>query len=191
MRVIAGKFGKHRLKAVPGDNTRPTTDKIKESLFNIIGPYFDEDTRVLDFYAGSGALGIEAISRGAAVVYGFEKNRQAQATIKENVAAVRIEDQYVLKSGDNRNAIQQLRQADKDLQFDLVFLDPPYKGQQLEDVINGFLADHLLAPDARLICELDKRDKLPEAFGPLKQIKDVTYGITRIQIGRASCRERV
>ena len=182
MRVIAGKFGKHRLKAVPGDNTRPTTDKIQESLLNILGPYFDEDTRVLDFYAGSGALGIEAISRGAAVVYGFEKNRQAQATIKENVAAVRIEDQYVLKSGDNRKAIQQLRQADKDLQFDLVFLDPPYKGQQLEDVINGFLADHWLAPDARLICELDKRDKLPEAFGPLKQIKDVTYGITRILV---------
>lgn len=184
MRVIAGKFGKHRLKAVPGNNTRPTTDKIKESLFNIIGPYFDEDTRVLDFYAGSGALGIEAISRGAAVVYGFEKNRQAQTTIKENIASVRIEDQYVLKGGDNRKTLQQLRHEDKDLQFDLVFLDPPYKGQQLEDVINRFLADNWLSPNARVICELDKQNTLPESFGSLKKIKDVTYGITRILVYR-------
>ncbi|RPA61310.1 16S rRNA (guanine(966)-N(2))-methyltransferase RsmD [Aerococcus agrisoli] len=184
MRVIAGKYGKHRLKAVPGNNTRPTTDKIKESLFNIIGPYFDEDTRVLDFYAGSGALGIEAISRGAAEVYGFEKNRQAIATIKENVAAVGIEDQYTLKAGDNRKAIGQLRLEKPDLQFDLVFLDPPYKGQQLVDVIESFLADNWIAADGRLVCELSKEDVLPEAFGPLQVVKDVTYGITRLVIYR-------
>ncbi|OYQ66604.1 16S rRNA (guanine(966)-N(2))-methyltransferase RsmD [Aerococcus sp. 1KP-2016] len=184
MRVIAGKYGKHRLKAVPGNNTRPTTDKIKESLFNIIGPYFDEDTRVLDFYAGSGALGIEAISRGAAQVYGFEKNRQAITTIKENVAAVGIEDQYILKSGDNRKAIQQLRREQPDLQFDLVFLDPPYKGQQLVDVIEAFLADHWIAAHGRLVCELSKEDVLPEVFGQLQVIKDVTYGITRLVIYR-------
>lgn len=153
-------------------------------MFNIIGPYFSEDTRVLDFYAGSGALGIEAISRGAEHVYAFEKNRQALATIKENVSAVRIEDQYTLKAGDNRKGLHQLRQENPDLQFDLVFLDPPYKGQQLVDVIESFLADKWLATNARLVCELDKKDVLPEAFGDLKVIKDVTYGITRIVIYR-------
>lgn len=184
MRVIAGKFGKHRLKAVPGNNTRPTTDKIKESLFNIIGPYFDEDTRVLDFYAGSGALGIEAISRGAAVVYGFEKNRQAIATIKDNVAAVGIENQYVLKAGDNRKGIKQIKAEQADLQFDLVFLDPPYKGQQLIDVIESFVTDDLLAPNSRVVCELDKKDELPETIKSLQMIKDITYGITRIVVYR-------
>ena len=82
MRIIAGKFGGRRLKAVPGMKTRPTTDKVKESMFNIIGPYFDGGN-VLDLFAGSGGLSIEAVSRGADQAYLIDRQYQAIKTIKE------------------------------------------------------------------------------------------------------------
>lgn len=179
MRIISGKYGGHRLKAVPGKNTRPTTDKIKESMFNIIGPYFDGG-QVLDMYAGSGALGIEALSRGADHVYACEKNRVAREVIAENVAAIRAEAEVTILGGDNRQALNTLRQKETDLHFDYVFIDPPYQGQKIVETIQFLLDNDWLAPRAEIICELGDTDQLPEAIGPLVAYKNVTYGITRL-----------
>ena len=127
MRIIAGKFGGRRLKAVPGMKTRPTTDKVKESMFNIIGPYFDGGN-VLDLFAGSGGLSIEAVSRGADQAYLIDRQYQAIKTIKENVAVTKAEDQFQIFKTDARKALTKL--AEKQIKFDLVFLDPPYKQQK-------------------------------------------------------------
>lgn len=182
MRVIAGEHGGRRLKAVPGKETRPTTDKIKESLFNIIGPYFDESTRVLDFYAGSGALGIEALSRGAGTLYACERHRPAIQTIQENIETIGLADQMTILTGSNQKALKKLRQEDDTLQFDLVFLDPPYKDQQIKTVIEQFIVDHWLSPTCMVVCELEKKDSLPDTIQDLVKVKEVTYGITKLVI---------
>lgn len=179
MRVITGKYRGHRLKAVPGTNTRPTTDKIKESMFNIIGPYFSE-TKVLDMYAGSGALGLEALSRGADHVFACENNQQARDVIAENFKAVHAEKDVTILGGDNEKAILALHARDADLKFDFVFLDPPYKGQKIIETINFLTDNNLLAPQAEIICELGKKDDLPEWIGALQIYKNVAYGSTRL-----------
>lgn len=179
MRVITGKYRGHRLKAVPGKNTRPTTDKIKESMFNIVGPFFDGG-QVLDMYAGSGALGLEALSRGADHVYACEKNRIAREVIAENTASMRAEDQVTILGGDNRQALNVLREKAPDLAFDYVFIDPPYEGQKIIETIQFLLADSWLADRAEIICELGAGDDLPAEIGPLTTYKNVTYGTTRL-----------
>lgn len=182
MRVIAGEHGKRKLKAVPGKNTRPTTDKIKESVFNMIGPYFDEETTILDFYAGSGALGIEALSRGAHYAYFCERNRQALTTIRENITTLGLENRAEVLGGNNLRALAQLREQHPTLNFDLVFLDPPYKKQQLVKTLTMLVNDNWLKKTSRVICEMEKTDELPDEVAGLGKIKDVTYGITRIVI---------
>ena len=104
MRVISGEYGSRRLKAVPGNSTRPTTDKIKEGMFNLLGGYFDGG-RVLDLYGGSGALAIEAVSRGMDEAVITEKYRPAIQTIRENVAITKEEEKFTILAGDNRTAL--------------------------------------------------------------------------------------
>ncbi|MCY3024890.1 MULTISPECIES: 16S rRNA (guanine(966)-N(2))-methyltransferase RsmD [Aerococcus] len=179
MRIIAGEFGGIPLQAVPGSNTRPTTDKIKESMFNIIGQYLDGGI-VLDFYAGSGALGLEALSRGADEVYAFERFRKAQETIAKNVAKAHIEERYHLLKGDNQKQLKSLRKKAPNLQFDWVFLDPPYKGQHLEDLLIQFQEEGWLSDQVTVVCELDSQDNLPDTVGNLHAFKNATYGHTRV-----------
>ncbi|MDO4680623.1 MAG: 16S rRNA (guanine(966)-N(2))-methyltransferase RsmD [Aerococcus sp.] len=179
MRVIAGEYGGIPLKAVPGKGTRPTTDKIKESMFNLIGQFLNGGN-VLDFYAGSGALGIEALSRGADTVYAFERSRSAIETIEQNVQKVHATERYYLFPGNNQKRLQTLRDQDATLAFQWVFLDPPYKAQKLVSLLTQFQLDHWLAPGAVVVCELGKEDTLPETIDDLTKFKDVTYGITRV-----------
>ena len=94
MRIISGEFGGRRLKAVPGQNTRPTTDKTKESLFNILGGYFDGGV-MLDMYSGSGAVAIEAVSRGMDRAFLFENNRLAQKTIEQNIEIQNLPSNFI------------------------------------------------------------------------------------------------
>ena len=154
MRIIAGKFGGRRLKAVPGMKTRPTTDKVKESMFNIIGPYFDGGN-VLDLFAGSGGLSIEAVSRGAGQAYLIDRQYQAIKTIKENVAVTKAEDQFQIFKTDARKALTKL--AEKQIKFDLVFLDPPYKQQKIVDDLLKMKTLGLLNPNATIMCETDSK----------------------------------
>lgn len=179
MRIIAGKFGGRRLKAVPGMKTRPTTDKVKESMFNIIGPYFDGGN-VLDLFAGSGGLSIEAVSRGADAAYMVDRQYQAIKTIKGNVEVTKASEQFHVYKTDARKALQKF--AENKVKFDLVFLDPPYKQQKIVDDLLKMKTLGLLNFGATIMCETDQDAALPEQIDGFKFYKTVTYGITVLTI---------
>lgn len=179
MRIIAGQYGGRRLKAVPGMKTRPTTDKIKESMFNIIGPYFKGGT-ALDLFAGSGGLSIEAVSRGVSEAYLVDRQYQAIKTIKENVVVTKEEKRFHIIKADAKKALFNF--AANHLQFNYVFLDPPYKLQQIVTNLKQMQQNNLLAPQALIVCETDQMANLPHELVNFKFIKSVTYGITVLTI---------
>lgn len=179
MRVISGEYGGRRLKALDGDNTRPTTDKVKESIFNMIGPYFDGGV-VLDLYAGSGGLAIEAVSRGMDLGICIEKNYAAIKIIQENIAITKEQEKFIIKKMDANKAIDVLKEEQRT--FDLVLLDPPYAKQEIEKQIERMIAYQLLSEQAVIVCETDKSVSLPDTIGPLAKSREVIYGITQITI---------
>ncbi|MTD38736.1 16S rRNA (guanine(966)-N(2))-methyltransferase RsmD [Erwinia sp. CPCC 100877] len=179
MRVISGEYRGRRLKALDGDHTRPTTDKVKESIFNIIGPYF-EGGQVLDLYAGSAGLAIEAVSRGMDSAICIEKNFAAIKVIKENIAVTKEPDKFTIKKMDADKAIEFLHEAKE--KFDLVLLDPPYAKQKIQEQLEQMQACQLLNEDVTIVCETDKSVQLPETIGSLQKRRETTYGITQITI---------
>ena len=179
MRVISGRFRGRKLKAVPGKNTRPTTDKVKESIFNMIGPYFNGG-QCLDLYSGSGSLGIEAVSRGVEHAVLVDKSNIAIQTISENVELTKEKNKFtILRSNANR-AVQQLA-ASKE-KFDLIFLDPPYAKQMIAQEIEKLVEYDILKPSALIICEVDKDVEIVSEYTFASEIKSATYGITKIVI---------
>lgn len=151
MRVIAGKARRLPLKTVPGVETRPTTDRIKETLFNILQPGL-ADCRFLDLFSGSGAIGIEALSRGAAEAVFVEKSPKASACIKENLTFTKLSEDSKLLTMD---VLQALRSLEKKGVFDFVFMDPPY-GQELERQVLEYLAESsIIDQDTMIIVESD------------------------------------
>lgn len=181
MRVISGDFRGRRLKSLAGDNTRPTTDKVKESIFNMIGPYFDGGT-CLDLFAGSGGLAIEAVSRGMDLGICVDKNFQAIKIIKENIALTKAEDRFQVKKTTAEQAIKELAAAGT--QVELVFLDPPYAQQKIVSQLEEMLELDLIKDSGRVVCETDKEVVLPETIGTLQQTRQQTYGITAVTIYR-------
>lgn len=178
MRVISGKYRSRRLKSLSGDNTRPTTDKVKESMFNMIGPYFEGGV-VLDLFSGSGALAIEAISRGCSHAYCVDRNFSAIKIIKENIALTKETELFSVIKADANKAIERFRQ--EGLQFDYVFLDPPY-GKGLVDDILQYLVDHqMLNPQACIVVEELKEVEFKEIEG-IELNKRKEYGITALNI---------
>ncbi|MER2294076.1 MAG: 16S rRNA (guanine(966)-N(2))-methyltransferase RsmD [Desemzia incerta] len=179
MRVITGEYGGRRLKAVPGESTRPTTDKIKESLFNMIGPYFDGGN-CLDLFAGSGGLAIEAVSRGMDKAVLIDKAPAAIKVIQENIAVTKEEEKFKVIRGDAARVINNLKSEQQ--VFDLVFLDPPYAKQQIVSQIEALLDNKMLSPEALIVCEVDKKVDLPETIKQAQVYKSAEYGITKIMI---------
>lgn len=123
MRVISGFKKGHKLKQPKTEFTRPTEDRIKESVFNIIGS-IDEDSEILDLFAGSGAIGIEFLSRGAKKAYFIDDSSLAISTIKENLKHTKLNDQAVVIKGKDKNVIEKL--ANQNKSFDYIYLDPPF-----------------------------------------------------------------
>ncbi|EIJ79461.1 methyltransferase [Bacillus methanolicus MGA3] len=128
MRVISGACKGRILKAVPGSSTRPTTDKVKEAIFNMIGPYFDGGLG-LDLFAGSGGLGIEALSRGLSKVIFVDKDKKAIQIIHENIKTCGLMEQSEVYLNSAERALKAI--IKRGLVFDFIFLDPPYKKQQI------------------------------------------------------------
>ena len=171
MRVVAGEFKGRRLAAPRGGRTRPTADRVREAIFNLLGPPPD-GLHVLDLYAGSGALGIEALSRGAASAVFVERDAQAVAAIERNLEPLDVEASVA-----PADVARWLTRAEG--RFDLVFCDPPY---DVASRLAGPLAERLpglTADDARIVTESDKRNPLELPF-PL--IVERSYGNTRIAI---------
>ncbi len=179
MRIISGEFGGRRLKAVPGQNTRPTTDKIKESLFNILGGYFDGGV-MLDMYSGSGAVAIEAVSRGMDRAFLFENNRLAQKTIEQNIEITKSPEQFHLKRQNVKQGLKTIASDPAFEPFELVFMDPPYRLQEIVKDIEQLQELNLVSPDCVIVCEVDKEVQLPELILDFEQYKRVEYGITAL-----------
>ncbi|HEX2102846.1 MAG TPA: 16S rRNA (guanine(966)-N(2))-methyltransferase RsmD [Solirubrobacteraceae bacterium] len=173
MRVIAGRFGGRRLAAPPGRGTRPTSDRVREALFGILGPL--DGARVLDLYAGSGALGIEALSRGAASATFVERDRRAVATLRANLDALGVGAE--VRQADAHAALRDA--CERGETYDLVLCDPPYRqapdlGRSLGEALGP-----VLAPGARVVTESDRRAPL-ELEIPLTDER--RYGDTLIRI---------
>lgn len=179
MRVISGEFKGRKLQPVPGLNTRPTSDKVKESLFSIIGPYFDGGV-CLDLYAGSGALAIEAVSRGMDQGVLIENNGAALKTIKQNIAATKSIASFDVRKKDASSALSKLKL--ESFQFSLVFLDPPYAYSQLEENILELDRSNLLTKNALVVCETNRKTDLSTQIGALCLWKNKRYGSTKIWI---------
>lgn len=181
MRVIAGDFKGRRLNSLSGDNTRPTSDKIKGSIFNMIGPYFENEV-VLDLFSGSGNLAIEAVSRGCKQAYCFDNHFKAVSVIKENIALTKKESAFVVKKMDAAKGLHWL--SENSVSFDLIFLDPPYAKQKIVDQIEEMIQLNLLCDNARIICETDRQVELPDSIQQLEKIKEQDYGATKVSIYR-------
>lgn len=173
MRIISGERRGLPLKSLKGEGTRPTSDKVKESIFNIIGPFFDGGTAV-DLFGGSGALSLEALSRGVKEAYVFEKSRAACEVIRVNRAKCKYEEELHLYQTDARNAIKILSQLD--VKIDYLFLDPPYAEEKFYRLVQQVVDAKLLEDSATIICEHDKKVTLPEAYGSFKVKRTATYG---------------
>jgi 16S rRNA (guanine(966)-N(2))-methyltransferase RsmD len=174
MRVVAGRYGGRRLIAPPGTATRPTSDRVRESLFSVLGPSV-QDARVLDLFAGSGALGLEALSRGAASAVFVDRSPRAIAAIEANLEALELDAQV-----HRMEARAALRDAlTRHEAYDLVFLDPPYRhAAGLGRELSVALAP-VLAPAARVVTESDRRDPIALDL-PLSDER--RYGDTVIRI---------
>ena len=178
MKIVSGIYGGRPLKTLDGKTTRPTSDKVRGAIFNMIGPYF-EGGRVLDLYAGSGALGIEAVSRGYDNAVLVDISGQACQIIRKNVELTKEEDRFrVLKCSDNR-AIKILNEEGK--KFDLIFLDPPYAKQKIVKIMTKLLENDLLNDNALIVAETDEHDELPEVSG-FSIIKDHQLGRTKVKV---------
>jgi 16S rRNA (guanine966-N2)-methyltransferase len=173
MRVIGGRLGGRPLIAPRGRRTRPTPERVREALFSILGSL--EGERVLDLFAGSGALGIEAVSRGAAQVTLVDSARGAVAAIRRNLDSLELEAE--IRQQPALGFLEQARQERRE--YDLVFLDPPYgEALRLGPPLSAALAP-VLAPDARVVFESDRR--APGELS-LRRLDERRYGDTLIQI---------
>ncbi len=176
MRVVAGNYGGRPLKTLAGKTTRPTTDKVKGAIFNMIGPYF-EGGRVLDLFSGSGSLAIEAVSRGMDNAIMVEKDRSAQLVIAENIKMTKEEKKFQLLKMPAERALANLSG-----QFNLVLLDPPYAKESIVANLEEMQEKDLLADDVIVVCETDKDVDLPEHIGQLSMSKEKVYGISKVTI---------
>ncbi len=188
MRVIAGHYRSRVLAAPRGLDTRPTSDRLRESLFNVLAPRI-EGAVFLDLYAGSGAVGIEALSRGASEVVFVENAEPAVKAIRANLAALGIKAGYSLEARGVAAALKRLVAANR--VANLVFLDPPYESANEYQAALGLLGGEgltLLAPDAVVIAEHRKKQDLAESYGGLVRYRVLKQGDAALSFYRAERR---
>jgi len=165
VRVIAGEFRSRRLKSIPGLATRPTPDRLRETLYDILGTRV-EGTIFLDAYAGTGAVGIEALSRGAARAIFIEKSKQAEKVLGENLASLGIEERALVILAPVLTSIAQHK-------ADIVFLDPPYERESEYTEVLKLLGEN---PPALAIVQHSVRCALAESYGALKRTRTLKQG---------------
>ena len=175
MRVITGSARGRRLKELEGLETRPTTGKVKESLFSII--QFDiEGRRVLDLFAGTGQLGIEALSRGAESAVFVERRKDALQAIRENLEACGFSDRARVVNGD---AMSYLKSGEK---FDLIFLDPPYASGLLQQALEDIARFDICREHGIIVAESAADQALPPLSGPYSIYREYRYGKIKLTV---------
>ena len=181
MRVITGTARGKRLKELPGLDTRPTTDRVKEGLFNII--QFDiEGRRVLDLFAGTGQLGIETLSRGAAFCDFVDAAGTAVKVIKENLATTGLSERAAVYQRDFTAFLQSVRGQ----KYDLIFLDPPYALTALERALETIADIDIVSGNGIIVCESALDKELPELAEPYIKGKEYRYGKIKLTLYRRS-----
>ena len=190
--MIAGQYRSRPLRALAGTHTRPTSDRLRETLFNVLGagsPEAFAGTVWLDVFAGTGAVGIEALSRGARMAYFIDSSRPAAALIRENLRALRIAEGFQISQREAGQALRRLESAG--VVCDFCFLDPPYGYQKVYPETLGFLAQsRLLRSRAIVVAEHDKRFDPGERFGALERFRllkqgDAALSFYRLKIGES------
>lgn len=176
MRVITGIARGRKLKELPGLETRPTTDKVKESVFNIV--QFDiEGRQVLDLFAGTGQMGIEALSRGAAFCTFVDLRKEAAAVVRENLAHTKLADNAKVIQGDFMAFLTGCRER-----FDLVFLDPPYGTGMLEKALETIAKIDIMTENGIIVCESAAEAVLPELEAPYEKGREYRYGKIKLTL---------
>ena len=173
MRVVAGKYKGRTLRTVRGQATRPTSDRLRETLFNILAPVI-AGARFLDLCAGSGAIGIEALSRGAGDATFVERSRQACSVIRDNLASLGIDSGATILCREAVAAVQLL--ASEGIGFDVIFFDPPYASESYVSVLNQIASKHVLSDDGILVVERRAKAPLAAEFGDLSAYREVKQG---------------
>ena len=177
MRVIAGTHRSRQLSAPRGTATRPTSDRLRETLFNILQPRI-EGARFADLYAGTGAVGIEALSRGAAHVWFSENAAPALASLRENLKSLKITRNHTIEDRGTGAALQQLTKLPTPI--DIVYIDPPYESEAEYESTLSFLGSargrQTLAPNAIVIAEHSSKSKLPARYGALEHYRLLKQG---------------
>ncbi|HEX5481461.1 MAG TPA: 16S rRNA (guanine(966)-N(2))-methyltransferase RsmD [Terriglobia bacterium] len=182
MRVIAGAYGGLRLKTLKGAALRPTSDQLRETLFNILGEGL-EGAQFLDAYAGSGAVGIEALSRGAQCVVFLEHHRPAVELIRQNLTALGVDSGFEILTCPVMTGIERLEsQSEK---FDFVFLDPPYAEiREYHRVLRKFGRSEILLPQSLVIAEHSRHCNLEERYGSLALARRLRHGDSQLAFYR-------
>lgn len=177
LRVISGSARGLKLHTLEGMSTRPTTDRVKENLFNIIAPYIS-GSNVLDLFAGTGSLGIEALSRGADSAVFCDQSKYSYDVIKNNLEHTKLVEKSEVFLGEAQLIMKKLSQRGK--KFDIIFLDPPYK----KEIVPGILQDlenyGVLDKKVLIVAETDIIDELPQETGTLCVSKQQIYGNTKL-----------
>lgn len=173
MRVIGGIYRGRRLRATEGLSVRPTSDRLRETIFNILAPVI-AGSRFLDLCAGSGAVSIEALSRGASHSTLVEISRRACSTIEDNLRSLGISEEASLINRDALSALK--RMADEGQQFDLIFFDPPYASDLYEKVMKFVGSGNLLAEGGRMIVEHRAKTPLKSKYDKLQLYRKVRQG---------------
>lgn len=178
MRVISGTARGTKLNSIEELSTRPTLDRVKESLFNIIQNKI-QDSIVLDLFSGSGAIGIEFLSRGCKTAYLCDNSNKAINMIRQNLEKTRLQDNAKVINNDYKKCLQEI--ANEKIAFDIIFIDPPYKDDIAVDSIERILSLNLLKKDGIIIIETDEKDR---EVDNLKKIDIQVYDIRKY--GRAN-----
>ncbi len=184
MRIVAGT-AKGRALAGPKQTSmhiRPTADRVRETIFNMLGQFLDGQA-VLDLYAGTGALGLEALSRGAGRAVLVDQDREAQALCRENTDHLGFTRQVELLAQPAARALEALGRRGE--RFELIFADPPYAARVVETVLDGVVGAGVLAPSGMVVVEHDKREAAPDTHGGLTREDQRRFGDTLVSFYRA------
>ena len=184
MRVISGTARGRRLKELEGMETRPTTDRVKEGMFNVL--QFDiEGRRVLDLFAGTGQLGIECLSRGAVSAVFVDRRADAVKLIRDNLKTTELTEKARVVAGDSMEYLKSLREK-----FDIIFLDPPYAAGLLEEAISHITEFDILSPHGIIVAEHPVEKALPAVKAPYRLHRTYRYGKIALTIYRRGANEK-
>lgn len=176
MRIIAGDLKGRRLTAPRDNSVRPTSDKVKEAIFSMLSGCY-EDEVVVDVFAGTGNLGLEAISRGARYCYFGDKSKESLALIRENVKNCKVEDQSAVIWGDCHMVLKRIPEKAQ-----VIFLDPPYQDGLMISCIEQIHELDLLSEDGYIVAEHSLSEKLPETIGSFDKLKEKRYGKIAVSV---------